>query len=497
MLLGLTCILAAMMVIFVVQNRRPVSVLVGGLYLGLIVIILAYILVWIKYGGATGTVDLMLCLTRGVKRWLLYLPISASALSCALLLGKSLFLASVMLLAVSLSGPRRPWVQGLLYGLGALLPALHCAALSPAGYQLYAETPFFRTHQMQLFDTVRVLYLIWLAACFAMLVCQYRKLRIAWVKKSFYYILLLVCYLDFLFVLFAVLGPIQVSDSTSVYYVHSNFLYRQNPWGCALFVLSGFFFAVSGSQALWKYLEVCRSIGRPDVSISKRLRDSNTSVRMFTHGMKNQFLVMRSILNEMQRDETLSDQQRQQVEELSALARTMLLRMEELRNVFRTNAMVLVPVERPSEIVDAALELLGSTAVPLRVERAAEKPVLADRQHLAEALCSVMTNAVDAIAAKGGPGPGDEIEERLYENRGSMVFEVRDTGEGIEKKALRRIFEPFYTSRNTKTNWGMGLTYVQQVVRGHYGEVSIESQVGQGTSLYLTIPVYTSAREEL
>ena len=288
-----------------------------------------------------------------------------------------------------------------------------------------------------------------------------------------------------------------MSDSTSVYYVHSNFLYRQNPWGCALFVLSGFFFAVSGSQALWKYLEVCRSIGRPDVSISKRLRDSNTSVRMFTHGMKNQFLVMRSILNEMQRDETLSDQQRQQVEELSALARTMLLRMEELRNVFRTNAMVLVPVERPSEIVDAALELLGSTAVPLRVERAAEKPVLADRQHLAEALCSVMTNAVDAIAAKGGPGPGDEIEVRLYENRGSMVFEVRDTGEGIEKKALRRIFEPFYTSRNTKTNWGMGLTYVQQVVRGHYGEVSIESQVGQGTSLYLTIPVYTSAREEL
>ena len=81
MLLGLTCILAAMMVIFVVQNRRPVSVLVGGLYLGLIVIILAYILVWIKYGGATGTVDLMLCLTRGVKRWLLYLPISASAAS--------------------------------------------------------------------------------------------------------------------------------------------------------------------------------------------------------------------------------------------------------------------------------------------------------------------------------------------------------------------------------------------------------------------------------
>ena len=53
---------------------------------------------------------------------------------------------------------------------------------------------------------------------------------------------------------------IQVSDTTSVYYVHSNFLYRQNPWGCALFVLCGFFFAVSGSQALWKYLEVCRSI---------------------------------------------------------------------------------------------------------------------------------------------------------------------------------------------------------------------------------------------
>ena len=328
MLFALTGILAAMMVLFVAQNRRPVSVLAGGLYLGLIIIILAYILVWIKYGGATGTVDLMLCLTRGIKRWLLYLPISAGDLSCMLLLGKSLFLASVMLLAVSLSGPRRPWVQGLLYGLGALLPALHYLALCPAVYQLYSQTQFFRTHQMELFDAVRAAYLVWLAVCLAMLVYQYRKLRIAWVKKSFYYILLLVCYLNFLFMLFAVLGPIQVSDSTSIYYVHSNFLYRQNPWGCALFVLSGFFFAVSGSQALWKYLEICRSIGRPDVSINKRLRDSNTSVRMFTHGMKNQFLVMRSILNEMQRDEDLTDRQRRQLEELSALTRNMMLRME-------------------------------------------------------------------------------------------------------------------------------------------------------------------------
>lgn len=496
MLFALTGLLATMMVLFVVQNRRPVSVLVGGLYLGLIVIILAYILVWIKYGGATGTVDLMLCLTRGIKRWLLYLPVSASALSRMLLLGKSLFLASVMLLAVALSGPRRPWVQGLLFALGALLPAAHYGALHPAVYQLYAGTAFFRAHQMQLFDLVRVLYLLWLAAGLAMLVYQYKKLRIAWVKKSFYYILLLVCYLNFLFVLFAVLGPIQVSDTTSVYYVHSNFLYRQNPWGCALFVLCGFFFAVSGSQALWKYLEVCRSIGRPDESISKRLRDSNTSVRMFTHGMKNQFLVMRSILSEMQRDPDLCARQRQQVEELSALTRNMLLRMEELRNVFRTNAMVLVPVEHPAQIVEMARELLGGTAVPIRVECAGERPVLADRQHLAEALCSVMTNGVDAIAAKGGPGPDDRIEVRLYENRGSMVFEVKDTGEGIDKKALRRIFEPFYTSRNTKSNWGMGLTYVQQIVRGHYGEVSIESQVGQGTTLYLSIPVYTSAKEE-
>lgn len=497
MLFLLTGLLAAMMVVFVAQNRRPISFLVGGLYMGLIVIILAYILVWIKYGGATSAVDLVLCLTRGIKRWLLYLPISASALSRLLVLGKSLFLACVMLLALSLSGPRRPWARAALYTLGAALPLVHCAALHPAVYQAYSRSPFFRTHQMLLFDLVRAVYLAWLAACLAILLYQYRKLRIAWVKKSFYYIVLLVCYLCFLFVLFAVLGPIQVSDSTGIYYVHSNFLYRQNPWGWGLFLLCGFFFAVSGSQALWKYLDVCRSIGRPDLSISKRLRDSNTSVRMFTHGMKNQFLVMRSILNEMQQDPALTPRQRQQVDELAALGGTMLLRMEELRNVFRTNAMVLVPVDRPAQIVEMALELLGAAPVQVEVECAAQKPVLADRQHLAEALCSVLSNAVDAIRAKGGPGPDDRIRVRLYQDRGSMVFEVSDTGEGIDKKALRRIFEPFYTSRNTKNNWGMGLTYVQQIVRGHYGEVSIESQAGVGTTLYLAIPVYTNAKEEL
>ena len=75
--------------------------------------------------------------------------------------------------------------------------------------------------------------------------------------------------------------------------------------------------------------------------------------------------------------------------------------------------------------------------------------------------------------------------ERLY-----VGFEVRDNGPGLTKQEQRKIFDPFYTSKNTNTNWGMGLHYVREIVKSHLGKLKLESQPGEGSSFFVAIPRY-------
>ena len=79
-------------------------------------------------------------------------------------------------------------------------------------------------------------------------------------------------------------------------------------------------------------------------------------------------------------------------------------------------------------------------------------------------------------------------DERLY-----TVIESKDNGVGIPKATMKKIFEPFYTSKNRNHNWGMGQYYVRAIVKGHLGSMRVESKEGKGSSFYILLPKYMSA----
>ena len=51
-------------------------------------------------------------------------------------------------------------------------------------------------------------------------------------------------------------------------------------------------------------------------------------------------------------------------------------------------------------------------------------------------------------------------------------------------------FDPFYSSKNSNYNWGMGLYYVREVVKSHLGKMRVESTEGKGSKFYILIPKY-------
>jgi two-component system, cell cycle sensor histidine kinase and response regulator CckA len=84
------------------------------------------------------------------------------------------------------------------------------------------------------------------------------------------------------------------------------------------------------------------------------------------------------------------------------------------------------------------------------------------------------------------------IEIGRDEIRNEVFFKVEDSGEGIKPDVLRRIFEPFYSTRSPGLGSGLGLSVVYGIVKGAGGEVHVESQEGTGTTFRITLPASTS-----
>ena len=119
----------------------------------------------------------------------------------------------------------------------------------------------------------------------------------------------------------------------------------------------------------------------------------------------------------------------------------------------------------------------------------ADVSILADKGHLCEAIYNLLINAQDAVEAAERGAEG-KVSLLSYEERVYTVIEVRDNGMGIPKSAMKKIFEPFYTSKNRNHNWGMGLYYVRAIVKGHLGILRVESREGKGSSFYILLPKY-------
>ena len=110
--------------------------------------------------------------------------------------------------------------------------------------------------------------------------------------------------------------------------------------------------------------------------------------------------------------------------------------------------------------------------------------VYCDRDLLKEVLLNLFQNAIDAMDGTG------KISISCYqEKHGSYCcIEVADTGKGIEKEDLIKLFQPYYTTKRTDAHTGLGLYYCQKVLLKHDGEIRVKSENGCGTVFYLYLP---------
>jgi signal transduction histidine kinase len=110
------------------------------------------------------------------------------------------------------------------------------------------------------------------------------------------------------------------------------------------------------------------------------------------------------------------------------------------------------------------------------------RPVIdGDSAHIAETVTNIVTNAIETMPQ------GGELDIRLFETRRSYYLRIKDSGPGMSKENLKRVLEPFYTTKS-KMNFGLGLAYCYKVMQVHGGNLELESTPGEGTFVYLSFP---------
>jgi len=132
----------------------------------------------------------------------------------------------------------------------------------------------------------------------------------------------------------------------------------------------------------------------------------------------------------------------------------------------------------------------------IRLEQAVDEPlppVLGDETAISQVLVNVIVNAFHAMPNGGLCRVAAEARQ-AHDTRW-LVVSVKDTGIGIKKEELARVFEPFYTTKSSGT--GLGLAIAYRIMEDHGGTIQVSSTPGIGTTTVLTFPVAAEKAQSL
>ena len=110
-------------------------------------------------------------------------------------------------------------------------------------------------------------------------------------------------------------------------------------------------------------------------------------------------------------------------------------------------------------------------------------PIVCYPSRLNQVFLNLLVNAAQAIQGKG------KITISTFVKDDRMHVAIRDTGAGIPEQHLKRIFDPGFTTKGVRVGTGLGLSICYQIVQDHKGEIRVESQVGEGTTLTVVLPM--------
>ena len=156
----------------------------------------------------------------------------------------------------------------------------------------------------------------------------------------------------------------------------------------------------------------------------------------------------------------------------------------DLKNFSRTEKMIINEIEINKEI-NTTLNILYNkykNRITIHKEFGDVAPIDCYGGQINQVLMNIIDNAIFAIKDTG------DIYIRTKDDGKNVIVEIEDTGVGIPKENIAKVFEPFYTTKGVGEGTGLGMSISYKIIESHGGKIDIASEVGKGTKFTITLP---------
>ncbi len=233
-----------------------------------------------------------------------------------------------------------------------------------------------------------------------------------------------------------------------------------------------------------------------DVTSFKELDTMKSEfVATVSHDLRSPLTLMRGYATMLEMVGELNEQQQSYVKKIVTGVENMTRLVNTLLDLGRIELGVGLQVENVSvldilERVTSALQLQASQkniVFDLEIPKDMPHAIEADQALLHQAIYNLVENAIKYTPEKGS------VTVRTRTGKNDLIFEIQDTGIGIEPDDMPRLFEKFYRGKQREARAqhgsGLGLAIVRSIAESHGGRVWVESQPGKGSTFHLLIPL--------
>lgn len=133
-----------------------------------------------------------------------------------------------------------------------------------------------------------------------------------------------------------------------------------------------------------------------------------------------------------------------------------------------------------NEIIKIAEVQAANNNIKIKTNIDENKKISFDYQQMKQVFINLIRNATEASKNNG------EINIEFISSEKGNVFTISDIGSGIAKENIEKIFDIYFTTKNSGT--GMGLSIVRQIVLQHNGTIEVESEINKGSKFIITLP---------
>ena len=238
---------------------------------------------------------------------------------------------------------------------------------------------------------------------------------------------------------------------------------------------------------LYQYWKKRRKVQEEEYVFSSIIASSEISTRAFSHYVKNELLGIQA------EAEPLAARLPENIPELENIQRScreMYERLNELQK--NSNRIVLNRSRRNlAEVITEAVEenraILEKSGCRIVWEDGQKKAeVFLDAYYMREVFRNIFRNAMEAMEH----GEGErKVYVRLQTYGEEAEIMISDTGPGLPESVQSRLFNPFVSTKSTKQNWGIGLSFCKRIVTSHRGRIYAENSGEAGAVFHIFLPI--------